>query len=110
MNNEDDGMLRELTMKWAAPSGILITVGLVIWLIQLNANALRNAEEIGALKASQGVVVQEMRAFGLTIQRTTILQDTLYEQVDVISDKLERLEIRSYVNDHNHEPNPNTNH
>ena len=107
MNNQNGGILRELAMKWAAPSGILITIGLVIWLIQLNANALRNAEAIGAMKAAQGAIVKELRDVGTALQRTAVLQESLYRQVDAIDEKMERLEIRSYTKDHDHDHDPN---
>jgi hypothetical protein len=99
------GIAYELVRQWAAPSGILITTGLIIWLIQLNANAISNAEDIGALRAADSVVVKELKTLGLTLQRTTILQESLYQQVDQLDESFDTLEQRYYeskATDHTH--------
>ena len=101
MNHEDGGIMRELLTRWAGPSGILLTVGLGVWLIQLNASALRNAEEIGALKASQTLMKGQLWEVGLSLQRTAVLQESLYRQVDTLDDKVGNLEGRFYESQNN---------
>ena len=91
-------MIRTLIEKWASPAGIAIVIALVIWLVQLNQNAIRNAEAIGSMKASQSLLAKEMAGLGLTLQRTVALQEAIWIQVENIDDKFEKHEQMMYQN------------
>ena len=91
-------MIKILIEKWATPAGLLIVLGLVIWLVQLNQNAINNAEAIGALKASDTVMMRRLNEIGLSLQRTVALQEVMFNRADSLEDKFEHHEQLMYQN------------
>ena len=84
--------------RWLTPAGLLIVLGLVIWLIQLNQNAIENAEAIGALRAQNSIVAKEMVKLGLVVQRGVALQESLFGQVERLDERFEKHELLMYQN------------
>jgi len=94
-------MIKILAEKWATPAGLLIVLGLVIWLVQLNANAIDNAREIGAIKAHYSAMMQNQAEMALLVHRGIALQESLFQQVDQLNSRFEKFEALYYSNGHN---------
>ena len=75
-------MLNKVSDKWITPTGIAIVAGLIIWLVQLNFNAIDNAKEIGSLQATQSTLAKTQIDMALTLQRAVAIQESLFQQVE----------------------------
>lgn len=74
-------MLKSFVDKWVTPAGMLVILGFVIWLAQLNWHAL----EATAKNAEQDIIQKEILAqqveVSTNVQQTAILLSQVVEEV-----------------------------
>jgi hypothetical protein len=82
-------MLEKIADKWLGPSGIVVIIGLIIWLVQLNVGfvSLKSlSERIAAQQDSNAEVVQSML---LTQERVSHILLTLERRMSKVEEYTE---------------------
>ena len=83
--------------KWATPTGLMILVGVVVWLVQMENRTVTNAERVAALKAKEAMAAALSQEQTRVLARTTAIQDALFDQVQRLNDRIERVEVNMAV-------------
>jgi len=95
----------QIIERWATPAGLMIVVGLVIWLVQLESRSIANAQNIARSDIAIASVANAVAASTASLARTSALQDALFNQVQQLDDRMERNEsliIQNKYDSHNH--------
>ena len=89
---------QQIIEKWATPAGLVIALGLVIWLVQLEARSINNAQSIARSEQALESVANAVAKSTAALARTSALQDALFNQVQQLDDRMERNESLIIMN------------
>lgn len=92
------GALEKLAEKWGTPAGGVLVIGLIIWLVQLNFETIRNGERLAKLEERDRVMTERLHDISIIQSRTTAIQESLIGQVESVALVVERLEPIIYMN------------
>ena len=82
----------KLVDKFATPTSLVILVGLIIWLVQLEQRSINNKAAIAEQAVMDATIVAKLADISRELARTTALNDALFNQVQGLDSSMNRNE------------------
>ena len=95
----------KLVDKFATPTSLVILVGLIIWLVQLEQRSISNKTAIAEQAVMDATIVAKLADISRELARTTALNDALFNQVQGLDSSMNRNEtliIQNQRDAHDH--------
>ena len=81
-NNElREHFLSRWMYEWLKPSGVIVLVGVVVWLVQLNIGYSVLVKDVGKLYETQKIEIQLDADQSLQLAKTTVLLDNMLSRI-----------------------------
>ena len=88
----------KIMSQWLGPSAVLVTIGFIIWLVQVNQWGLDHQRRIGSLEA-QNERFEEMIDIAIQNQaRLVAIQESHRHRLENLDESVDRIEDRVYNN------------
>ena len=82
----------KLVDKFATPTSLVILVGLIIWLVQLEQRSISNKAQLAEQAVMDATIVAKLAEVTTQLARTAALNDALFNQVQGIDNSMNRNE------------------
>ena len=82
----------KLIDKFATPTSLVVLVGLIIWLVQLEQRSISNKTALAEQAVMDATIVAKLADISRELARTTALNDALFNQVQGLDNSMNRNE------------------
>ena len=82
----------KLIDKFATPTSLVVLVGLIIWLVQLEQRSISNKAALAEQAVMDATIAAKLADISRELARTTALNDALFNQVQGLDNSMNRNE------------------